>query len=216
MCEYVALHVLRFHRRLPEIEAAHSARRWVQYVEPLAHAVPVGILGLGNLGAAAAGTLRGLGYQVLGWSRRGRPIGDVNVVVHSGEEGLRTVLSQSRIVVCMLPGTPATNDLLNRDRLSLMKPGAYLINIGRGETIIDADLVTLLRAGHIAGAVLDVFREEPLSADDPYWSLSNVLVTSHTASAIEPATGGRVICRNILAFDAGEKPQDLVDLEQGY
>ena len=97
-----------------------------------------------------------------------------------------------------------------------MKTGSYLINVGRAETVVDAALLDNLRNGHIRGVTLDVFRSEPLSEDDPYWTEPNVLITSHTASAIEPATGGKTISGNILAFDAGETLADTVDLEQGY
>jgi glyoxylate/hydroxypyruvate reductase A len=183
-------------------------------VEPLAQDVVVGILGLGNLGGAAARTLRAIGYQILGWSRRGRPVDGVSV--YSGEDGLMQVLSSAKIVVSMLPGTAATQNLLNHRRLSVMQRGSYLINVGRGDTVVDADLIRLLCSGYIAGATLDVFRSEPLDPGDPYWATPNVLVTSHTASAIEPATGGQVISRNVLSFHRGEHVPDIVDLEQGY
>jgi glyoxylate/hydroxypyruvate reductase A len=214
MAEYIALHVLRFHRRLPEIEAAHAARTWTQYVEPLAKDFPVGLLGLGNLGAFIATTLGHLDYPINGWSRRGRPVEGVSV--HEGESGLTTTLGSSRVVIAVLPGTSATEDLLDRKRLGAMREGSYLINVGRGECVVEADLVDALNDGHLAGATLDVFREEPLPADSPLWTAQNVLVTCHTASAIEPATGGRVISSNILAFEAGDAIADTVDLAQGY
>lgn len=214
MAEYVALHVLRYHRRLPEIEAASSAGEWVQYVEPLASDVTVGILGVGNLGQTAAGVLNSLGYEVLGWSRRGREVEGVEVM--KGSDGLKEILRRSKIVVSILPGTSETVDLLDGSMLGLMPAGSYFINVGRGDVVVDADLVHALETGHLGGATLDVFREEPLPKDDPYWSTSNVLITSHTASAIEPATGGQVIAGNILAFDSGQTVPDLVDLDQGY
>lgn len=214
MTEYVVLHVLRFHRRLPDIEQANVDRTWKQYVQPLARDVTVGILGLGNLGAAAARALSFLGYNLVGWSRRGKPVEGVQVF--SGADGLATVLRQSQIVVCMLPGTSETENLLNQSNLQLMPEGSYLINVGRGETIVDDDLVGCLQQGHLHGATLDVFRSEPLSPDNPYWQIPRVLVTCHTASAIEPATGGRTIIDNILTVDSGDIPADVVDMDQGY
>lgn len=214
MCEYVALHVLRVHRRLDEAYEAHRRSEWVQFVEPLARDVPVGILGLGNLGASAASTLHGLGYPVLGWSRRGAPVPDVEV--HHGQDGLNAVLSGAQIVVCMLPGTDATRNLLDSNRLRRMRLGSHLINVSRGETVDDEALLDVLRNGPLAGATLDVFRDEPLPSEHPFWTTPNVLVTSHTASAIEPATGGRIIAANIRAFEAGETLPDVVDMEQGY
>lgn len=214
MSEYIALHVLRFHRRLPDVQAAHGSKTWTQYVEPLARDFTVGMLGLGNLGAPSAATLHGIGYSILGWSRRGQPVDGVEV--HSGEDGLREVLSRSDVLVCMLPGTAQTVNLLDAHKLSTMKPGAFLINVGRGDCLVDADLIAALESGHLGGVTLDVFREEPLPVSDPLWEAPNMLVTCHTASAIEPTTGGKVISANILAFEAGEHVADTVDLSQGY
>ena len=214
MTEYILLHVLRLHRQLPAIESAVKAGRWEQFVEPLARDRTVGILGLGNLGRASAAALLNVGYQVVGWSRGGSPVEGVEV--HSGPDGLDAVLGQSDIVVSMLPGTPATTDLLGDAAFRSMKRGAAIINVGRGETIVDAALCSALEEGQVSAAVLDVFRQEPLPADDPYWTEPNVLITCHTASAIEPATGGRTITGNILAFAAGEQLEDIVDLAKGY
>lgn len=214
MTEYVVLHVLRFHRRLPEIVDAQTRAEWIQYVEPLASDIRVGILGLGNLGGAAARALVGLGYDVAGWSRRGRPIEGVSV--HVGVDGLRDVLARSRIVVCMLPQTAATLDVLDLDAFRTMPSDGALINVGRGENLVDADLIAALDSGHLRGATLDVFRDEPLPRSHPFWSHPKILITSHTASAIEPATGGQVIAENLKAFIRGDHVPDVVDIEQGY
>jgi glyoxylate/hydroxypyruvate reductase A len=214
MGEYVALHVLRFHRRLPEIELAQAERRWLQYVVPPAKNIVVAILGVGNLGRPAGQVLRTIGYPVLGWSRRGRPVDGISV--YTGECGLHSMLRNANIAVCMLPETAATQDLLNLERLSLMPRGSYFINVGRGGTVVDADLIQLLRTGHIAGAALDVFRTEPLPAIHPYWTMPNVIVTSHTASAIDPATCAQTVAENMLAFESGQSLPAFVDVEQGY
>jgi glyoxylate/hydroxypyruvate reductase A len=214
MTEYVVLHVLRYHRRLPEIVAAQQNRQWVQYVESLARDVNVGILGVGNLGIAAARGLATLGYGVAGWSRRGRPIDGIRV--HSGGEGLRELLQTTNILVCMLPQTPATENILNKSTFSGLPQGAALINVGRGEHLVEEDLLDALDAGHLRGATLDVFRDEPLPSASPLWSHPRILITSHTASAIEPSVGGKVIADNLLAFIRGEPVNDIVDIEQGY
>ncbi|MEH1028208.1 NAD(P)-dependent oxidoreductase [Micromonospora profundi] len=214
MTEYVTLHVLRFHRRLPDIERSNESKEWKQYIEPLAREVTVGVLGMGNLGSAAAKKLLALGYRVQGWSRRGREVEGVSVF--TGADGLAEVLSTSQIVVCLLPGTPQTNDILNSARLRSMPRGSYLVNAGRGETVDDEALLECLADGHIAGATLDVFRSEPLNHSHPYWSTPNVLITCHTASAILPEIGGQTMIQNIRAFDAGRIPKDVVDINQGY
>lgn len=213
MVEYVLLHVLRYHRRLPDIESAQEQRVWRQYVEPLARDVTVGLLGLGNLGTAAAEQLVNVGYSVRGWSRRGRPVAGVDVL--SGDDGFAELVSSSDIVVCLLPGTVQTENLLGAATLNMFKQGAALINVGRGETVVDEALLHALDSERLAGATLDVFRQEPLPPEHPFWSHPKILVTAHTASAIEPATGGATISTNILRFDAGESIP-TVDLADGY
>jgi glyoxylate/hydroxypyruvate reductase A len=214
MVEYVVLHVLRFHRRLPEIEESQKAGKWTQYVEPLASDVHVGILGLGNLGGSAADALSTLGYRVSGWSRRGRPL--KGVAVYSGADGFYELLRTSEILVSMLPQTPATEDILDKAALAELREGAALINTGRGETLVETDLVAALDSGHLRGATLDVFREEPLPSTSPLWTHPRILITSHTASAIEPSVGGKVIADNISAFRQGRHVADVVDIDQGY
>lgn len=213
MCEFVALHVLRIHRRLPEIEQSASRREWKQFVEPIASNVRVGVMGMGNLGTAAAKALRGLGYDVRGLSRRGREIDGFPMFQ---QDQIGRFLQDLNIVISMLPGTPETDDILNRRTFSQLPQGSWVINVGRGSQVNDDDLLSALDSGHLGGAVLDVFRREPLAPDHPFWQRPNILITSHTASAIEPATGGQIIAGNLLAFAAGRKLQDLVDIEQGY
>jgi len=214
MTEYVVLHVLRIHRRLPEAEKASQEGRWEEFIEPLASEFTVGILGVGNLGRAAAEGLQAIGYSLIGWTRRGRPVPKMEIV--SGQDGLSELLHKCRVVVSMLPLTPETDGLLNADFFGRMKPGASLINVGRGEHVVDKDLLSALDNGPLASATLDVFREEPLPEDSPLWTHSHILITCHTASAIEPKIGGQVIADNLHAFLAGKDIQDVVDIEQGY
>jgi glyoxylate/hydroxypyruvate reductase len=214
MAEYVALHVLRFHRKLPEIEAAQKARSWRQYVEPLARNVAVGVMGLGNLGGFAARRLCGLGYRVSGWVRSsGRAEG---IKVYVGPEQLHDFLADLNILVCLLPQTALTEDLLDRRVFDALPDGACLINAGRGQCLVEEDLLAALDRAKLGGATLDVFREEPLPAAHPFWRHPKVLITGHTASAIDPLVGGRIIADNIRAFMRGEPIADLVDIERGY
>lgn len=213
MNEYIALHVLRVHRRLPEIEDASKAREWKQFVEPLAGEICVGIMGMGNLGAAAARTLLGLGYRVKGWSRHGRPIEGIDVY---SAERLADFMKDVRILALILPATQETNNIINRGSISLLPKGAWIISAGRGNQINEADLLDALNSGHLKGATLDVFRQEPLPADNPLWANRKVLITSHTASFIEPSVGGEIIARNLRAFMNGHQVSDIVNIEQGY
>jgi len=213
MCEYIALHVLRIHRRLPEIEEAARMGEWKQFVEPVANNVRVGIMGAGNLGAAAAKTLITLGYDVRTLSRRGTPVSDLKIYPRAA---MMEFLENVHILISMLPGTPETDNIICLDSLNKLPKGAWIINVGRGSQVNDDDLLAALDRGHIGGAVLDVFRREPLPKDHPFWHHPKILITSHTASAIEPAVGGEIIAHNLLSFVAGKKLPDLVDIDQGY
>ena len=213
MCEYVALHVLRIHRRLPEIEAASRVGEWKQFVEAIASNVLVGIMGVGNLGAAVGSTLRGLGYQVRGLSRSGRPVEGIGIY---SREQMREFLNGVNILISILPGTADTDNIINSSTISQLPKGAWIINVGRGSQVDDSDLIGALDSEHLAGAVLDVFRQEPLPSDHPFWKHPKILITCHTASFIEPSVGGSIIAQNLRAFMSGQKIVDLVDIEQGY
>ena len=212
MVEYVTGHVLRHHLGID----AHLKRQdgvWRGgLVPPLAADRRVGILGLGELGAAAGRALAGLGFDVAGWSRR--PKADLPFPALSGEDGLAEVLGRSEILVLLLPATPATEGLMNADRLARLPAGAVLINPGRGRLVDEAALLAALdRLGH---ATLDVFRVEPLPPEHPFWSHPKVTVTPHIASATRPATAAQVVAENIRRAEAGEPLLYQVDRAQGY
>ncbi len=214
MREYVTLHVLRLHRRLPDIEAAMRERTWLQLVEPPADQRRVGIMGLGRLGADCAVALNAIGFDVAGWSRRQKAID--GITCYAGPEGLAAFLADTRILVCLLPLTEATRGILNRDLFEKLPKGASVINVARGGHLVEDDLLAALDSGHLAAATLDVFETEPLPPEHAFWDHPRVLVTPHVASLIDPAAGGETIARNIRKFLAGERVDDLVDLDQGY
>ena len=214
MREYVCLHVLRLHRRLVEVEAAQTARQWKQIIEPPAYERRVGVMGLGNLGGDCARTLAGFGFDVAGWARSERQVDGVRVF--SGDNGRAEFLEGVQILVCMLPLTPETEGILNEKLFRDLPKGASLINVARGQHLVEADLLSALESGQIGGATLDVFHEEPLPGDHPFWGHPNVLVTPHIASLIDPVAGGQRIVDNILRSQAGEGIDDLVDLTKGY
>jgi glyoxylate/hydroxypyruvate reductase A len=213
MCEYITLHVLRIHRRLPEIEAASARREWKQFVEPVASNVVVGLMGVGNLGGAVASSLQGLGYSVRGLTREGKPRAGLEVFPY-GE--ISQFLAGVNILISILPGTPETENIVRSEHLTQLPDGAWVINVGRGSQVNDEDLLAALDTGKLAGAVLDVFRREPLPSEHPFWAHPKILITSHTASAIEPAVGGEIIAKNIRDFVAGAPVADLVDMDRGY
>lgn len=181
---------------------------------PLARDRPVAVLGLGELGQAVALALTGLGFPVVGWSRSAKTLKDVTT--YSGLDGLTAALHTAQIVILLLPDTPATEDILNARTLAQLPKGAMIINPGRGPLIDDAALLNALDTSHIAHATLDVFRQEPLPEDHPYWAHKSVTVTPHIASETRPDSAARTIAGNIRRGEAGEPFLHLVDRALGY
>ncbi len=215
MREYVALHVLRCHRHQRELDLAQQAGEWCQRITPPAGERTVGVMGLGELGRVAAGTLVSLGFRVLGWSRTPRRV--ENVECFHGDAQWPAFLARSEILVCLLPLTPRTENILNRTTFEQLPRGTRVINAGRGEHLDEADLLAALDSGQLAGAVLDVFRTEPLPAEHPFWSHPGITVTPHLASLVDPDTGCRLLADNIRRFLAGDPLSELrVDRRRGY
>ena len=213
MREYIVLHVLRLHRRLPEIERAQATHNWTEYVEPLAQRVGVGVLGLGNIGTPVAITLASIGYSVMGWSASAKTLPGVRTF--SGDVGLSQIAEHSDILICLLPLTSKTRNILNRDLFSSMPRGSSIINVGRGEHLAEGDLISALDSGQLRAATLDCFREEPLPPCHPFWSDPRILITAHTAGFIDPESGGRIIAANIKRFKDGAR-LEFVDRTRSY
>jgi glyoxylate/hydroxypyruvate reductase len=214
MTEYVLLHVLRYHRRVPELEALQRRAEWVELEAPPAWERRVGILGLGVLGSDAATKLTGLGFQVAGWSRSRKRVD--GVTSFAGEEGLAPFLARSEILVCLLPLTQSTRGILNAKTLAMLPRGAALINAARGGHVVESDLLAALDSSHIAHATLDVAAEEPLPAGHPFWRHPRIALTPHVASLTWPPTAAEHIIANIRRHEAGEPMSPLVDLRRGY
>ncbi len=214
MSEYVILHVLRFTRRMPEILANQRRRKWRYLPPPDTEGTPVGIMGLGELGADAGRKLAMLGFPVLGWSRTEKRLPGIESM--HGAEALFPFLGRCRILVCLLPLTPATHGLIDARALAALPEGAFLINAGRGAHVVDEDLLAALDSGRLAGAVLDVFVEEPLPPDHPYWTHPKVTVTPHNASDTIAASAAPQIVDNVRRARAGRPLLNVVDRRRGY
>ncbi|SMH50302.1 glyoxylate/hydroxypyruvate reductase A [Maritimibacter sp. HL-12] len=213
MVEWVTGHVLRHHLEM-DADICRSAPKWEKHVPPLARDRRVGVLGLGELGAAVARALAGLNFDVAGWSRRTKEIEGVSC--HAGSGGLDAVLAQSEILVLLLPLTPATENILDSSALARLPEGAVIVNPGRGALVDDAALLAALDAGQVGHATLDTFRVEPLPEDHPFWHHPRVTVTPHIASETRAGTASRVIAENIRRGEAGERLLHLVDRAAGY
>jgi phosphoglycerate dehydrogenase-like enzyme len=177
----------------------------------------VGVVGFGGIGRAVSARARSLGMSVLAFRRRDQP-GPPDVQVLRGAEGLRHLLRNSHYVVLSLPRTPETEYLLHREHLSLLRPDAVLVNVGRGELIDEPALIESLADGRIRGAGLDVFVQEPLGPDSPFWTLPNVLITPHVSATTDRYWRREVdlIVENLGRYERGESLVNLVDKRAGY
>lgn len=213
MTEWVLGHVLRHHLGL-DAHAHNPKRQWDNVAPPLAQDRIVAMLGLGNLGQAAARALRQVGFQVRGWSRRPSEIAGIDCF--AGRDGLTQALSGAHFVVTLLPQTPETENILNAESLSCLSRGAYVLNPGRGTLIDDDALLEAVSSGHIGHATLDVFRTEPLPQDHPFWACDRITVTPHIAAETRPSSASALIADNIRRKESGEPLLHLVDRSSGY
>lgn len=214
MAEFVCQAVIRQFRDLDAYATDIEQGKW-SYLKPRSRAdFPVGVLGLGVLGQRVAQALRVFDFPVHGWSRSAKTI--AGVVCHSGAEQLPEFLSQCRVLVNLLPLTPETQDILNRESLSRLQPGGYLINVARGAHVVDDDLIELLDSGHLAGAWLDVFRTEPLPASHAFWHHPNITLTPHTSARTLRSESIAQIAGKIAALERGELVAGVVDPARGY
>lgn len=216
MVEWVTAHVLRHHLDT-DAHVLHQDGVWRNdpaRMPKLARERPVTILGFGELGQACARALMALNFPVTGWSRRQAALPGVRCL--HGPDGLDQALAGAEGVVLLLPRTPQTENTLDARRLALLAPGAFVVNPGRGALIDDAALLAALDAGQVGHATLDVFRQEPLPPDHPFWSHPGVTVTPHIAAFTRPVTAARVIAENIRRGEAGEPFLHLVDRGAGY
>lgn len=214
MAEYVCQAVIRHFRELDCYEHDIKAGRW-SFRKPLDRAdFPIGVMGLGVLGARVLHALQMFEFPVHGYSRSNKAIPGVRCFAGRGE--LPDFLKSSRILVNLLPLTADTENILNHELLSQLQPNAYLINVARGAHLVDADLLRLIADGHIAGATLDVFRAEPLPEAHPFWQQPKITLTPHTSARTIRDQSIAQIASKIRALKHGEKIAGIVDLARGY
>ena len=214
MSEYVILQVLRLHRRDLDYRAQQEAGIWRELDQQNAAEQRVGILGLGELGQDAAKKLKALGFDVAGWSRSEKNLG--GIASYAGAAGFAPLLSRSEILICLLPLTTETEGILNASTLALLPRGAALVNAARGAHLVEEDLLAALASGQVSAAVLDVFRQEPLPADHPFWRHPRVILTPHVSAFTNPTTAAPIILDNIRRFEDGRPLLNRVDLARGY
>ena len=215
MAEWCVAHVFRYHLDLDKFIKPEK-KEWITCNKErlLANQVHIGILGLGTLGAATANKFKKLDFKVAGWSANEKRISGVNSLV--GQDGLRKILSTSDYLILLLPLTERTKTIINSASLKFVKNGAVIINAGRGGLIEDNDLLKALDVGKISGCTLDVFNEEPLPQEHPFWLHEKVTVTPHISAPTRLKSSIKSILANINRIKKGLQPIGLVEKERFY
>lgn len=214
MAEAVLAWTLYLARDMPAYAAQQRLCRWQPLTYRAACDTRVGILGLGALGSAAALKLNQVGFQVSGWSRHPKVI--EGITAHSGEEGLKSLLAQSNIVICLLPLTAETNGLINAEKLALLPPQAGFINFARGRVVVTNDLLAALDEGFVKHAVLDVFETEPLEMTSPIWKHPGITVLPHISAPTNPATAAAIVAANVSDYRRSGIAPAGIDFCKGY
>ncbi|MEM0908891.1 MAG: glyoxylate/hydroxypyruvate reductase A [Pseudomonadota bacterium] len=218
MTEWVTLQVLTHHRSALTYLDHQKNRQWRTHDQPIAADVRVGFLGYGVLGQHAAQVIRALGFPVHAWSRSAK---QSDITLHVGEAGLDPFLERTDILVVLLPLTPSTTEIINRDLMAKLRQdgalgGPILINAGRGGLQNEADVLAALNDGTLKGASLDVFQTEPLPADSPFWDAPNLIITPHNSAVSDPTSVSRYVTRQMAAYERGEALVNIVDRARGY
>lgn len=214
MAEYVCHAVIRHFREFDGYETDVKAGKW-SYRKPRSRAdFAVGVMGLGVLGERVARALQVFEFPVNGWSRSAKTIDGVRGF--AGAAQFNDFLAASKVLVCLLPLTPDTRDIMRRETLSRLQPGGYVVNVARGAHLVDDDLVALIDSGHLAGATLDVFRTEPLPADHPFWCHPKITITPHTSARTLRDESIAQIAGKIMALERAEPIAGIVDPVRGY
>jgi glyoxylate/hydroxypyruvate reductase len=214
MAEYVCHAIIRHFREFDGYESDMQNGKW-SFRKPHSRLdYPVGVLGLGVLGERVAKAVAQFDFPVNGWSRTPKAVAGVQRF--AGHDQLDAFLQASRVLVCLLPLTAETRDILNLKNLSRLRPRGYVINVARGAHLVDDDLLALLDSGHLAGATLDVFRTEPLPPTHPFWAHPKIVLTPHTSARTLRSESIAQIAGKIAAMQRGESVAGRVDARRGY
>jgi glyoxylate/hydroxypyruvate reductase A len=214
MTEFVLMSVLTHHRRMLDYAAQRARKLWREIDQVPPWERRVGVMGLGVLGGEAAVKLAGLGFDVAGWSRAPKTL--PGVTSFHGPGGFIPFLNRTQILVCLLPLTAETENILNARAFAALPRGAALVSVGRGRLVVEEDLLAALDSGQLGEATLDVFRREPLPEDSPFWEHPRVVLTPHMASFTLAPGACKFVIDNIRRFEAGQALLHVVDLEKGY
>lgn len=213
MTQYVVASTLNYIKRFDHWADNQRKQLWKKDLPINFSSSQVGVMGLGFLGKNLAKALNQLGLHVSGWSHRKKNI--EHVQCFEGKD-LQAFLSQANILICLLPLTPDTKNILNKQTLHYLPQGAFLINVARGNLLVDEHLLEALDSGQLSGACLDVFREEPLPKDHPFWNHPKIKITPHIASVTNPRSAASQIIENYHRILQGQELINTIDIKRGY
>ncbi len=211
MTNYVIMGVLNFHRQLTRYQVNQTKKVWDMSNPEID--ITVGVMGVGALGGDVLEKLSFLGFDVVGFGYSEKK--DFPFPYYS-KENLKEFLAEVNVIVCLLPLTPDTENILNMDLFSNCQPGTYLINVARGKHLVDEDLIAALDQGYLSGALLDVYRKEPLPEDHPFWTHKSIQVTPHIASVTNPEAAAPQVVENIQRIRSNQPLNNLVIRKRGY
>jgi len=214
MSHWVILAILGYTRDIygyyhQENTKIYKPRKEIDFLSP-----KIGIYGIGAIGSVVLKDLYNLGFNVEGWSRTEKNI--ENVFCNHGDTGFVKMLSDCNIHVCLLPLTKSTIHIFNKETFGLMKKNSCFINAGRGDQVVEKDLLVSCKSGHIANAILDVYEEEPLLENHPFWNQKNIRIWPHVAAETNPETAAKQIANAIKCINEGKSPPNTVDRNLGY
>jgi glyoxylate/hydroxypyruvate reductase len=215
MAQYCVMHTLIHYRRQRYFDVLQQEHKWRQSVpKQRPEETRVGILGLGEIGTMIAERIRDLDFAMAGWSRKKKDVKGVESF--AGSDQLKPFLARSDILICVLPLTPDTRHILNKDTFAMLPKNAFVINVARGGHLKEDDLIAAIDSGHLSGAALDVFETEPLPEDSPIWSHPKITMTPHVAAISDPRAMAKVAVDGIKAFESGRPLENVVDFKRGY
>lgn len=214
MAEYVLGAVISIRRNFRQYTQQKEEQMWEILPSPPAPEFPIGVMGLGEIGRPVATLLAGMGYQVSGWSRSPKDLEGINCF--HGDKQLSAFIKQIQVLVCLLPLTDETEGILDLSLFKQLEQPGWLINVARGNHLVDEDLIYALDRNILEGAWLDVFSEEPMPDKHAFWNRPNIMITPHAASLTQPAEAAEQIVENYKRLLSGLELRNQVDREQGY
>lgn len=223
---------LTLHRHYLTYAEQQQRHEWLQLPQVHASRVCVGVLGLGEMGRQVANRIATMGYNVWGWRQGAQAVQgvdsthvkgadaltrlDAKVGVVLGPEALPQALAKTHILINVLPLTKHTRGILNADLFAKLPPGASVVNFARGPHVVDADLIDALNQGHLDRAILDVYHQEPLPSDHPFWKHPRIVLWPHIAARTDPMTATQVVVQQLRAWAAAEPVRYVVSRSKGY